>query len=159
MYYNNTGRGEMIHIGFTILLWLTAGPAAIGHDIEVLWEKGYTGSDSAFGRGLGAGDVDGDGYLDIAASFGIYDRPNSGWRGGVYLFSSNPLDTFVDITIWTHEQVGSQPHIVVMDINGDSVDDLMAGTGGSGKVVIYFGPLVDSRLLWILDVPWPMRVM
>ena len=135
----------MIHIGFTILLWLSAGPAAIGHDIEVLWLKGYTGSDTLFGRSLGAGDVDGDGYLDIAASFGIYDRPNSGWEGGVYIFSSNSLDTFVDITIWTHEQVGSHPHIVVMDINGDSVDDLMAGKGGAGKVVIYFGPLVDSQ--------------
>ena len=132
-------------MGLTILLWLTAGPAVIGHDIEVLWEKGYTSSDTLFGRSLAAGDVDGDGYLDIAASFGIYDRPNSGWEGGVYLFSSNPLDTFVDMTIWTHEQVGSGPHIAVMDINGDSVDDLMAGNGGAGKVVIYFGPLVDSQ--------------
>jgi len=135
----------MIHIGLTIFLWLTSGPAAIGHDIEVVWQKGYTSSDSAFGRSLSAGDVDGDGYLDIAASFGIYDRPNSGWLGGVYIFSSNPLDTFVDITIWTHQQVGGSPHIVVMDINGDGVDDLMAGTGGLGKVVIYFGPLVDSQ--------------
>ncbi|MBA7594460.1 hypothetical protein ES703_01403 [subsurface metagenome] len=143
----------MIHIGFTILLWLTAGPAVIGHDIEVVWKKGYTSSDSAFGRGLSAGDVDGDGYLDIAASFGIYDRPNSGWLGGVYIFSSNPLDTFVDITIWTHEQVGSGPNIVVMDINDDGVADLMAGNQGASKVVIYFGPLVDSQEVdaWMTD--------
>ena len=143
----------MINIGLTVLLWLTAGPAAIGHDIEVLWVKGYTGSDTLFGQSLSAGDVDGDGYLDIAASFGIYDRPTSGWRGGVYLFSSNPLDTFVDVTIWTHEQVGSGPNIVVMDINGDSVDDLMAGNQGASKVVIYFGPLVDSQEVdaWMTD--------
>jgi len=146
----------MIHIGLTILLWLTAGPAAIGHDIEVVWEKGYHDphGDTVFGYGIGAGDVDGDGYLDIAATCAVdMHTPPPNWVGGVYVFLGNPLDTFVDMIIWTYDEVGAGPNIVVMDINGDSVDDLMAGTGGSGKVVIYFGPLVDSQEVdaWMTD--------
>jgi hypothetical protein len=141
MYYSNAGRGEMIHIGLTIFLWLTAGPAAIGHDIEVLWEKGYLHEDSSFhfGRGISAGDLNGDKYIDIAASFHYLDTViEHRYVGGALIFlGGEVMDTLPDITIWTHEQVGGSPHILVMDINGDGVDGL----------------------LWILDVPWPMRVM
>ena len=147
----------MIHIGLTILLWLTAGQGVIGHDIEVVWEKGYLHEDSSFhfGFGIGAGDLNGDEYIDIAASFHYLDTViEHRYVGGVLIFlGGEVMDTLPDITIWTHEQVGGSPHILVMDINDDGVADLMAGNQGASKVVIYFGPLVDSQEVdaWMTD--------
>jgi len=134
----------MTHIGLTILLWLTAGPTAIGHDIEIVWVKGICDSTggTVFGYGLGAGDVDGDGYLDIAASFGIYDHLNQKWEGGVYIFSGNPLDTFLDMKL--DPQVGPYPKILVMDINADSIDDLFACTQAK-TVRGMLGPLENGQ--------------
>ncbi|MBN2378780.1 FG-GAP repeat protein [candidate division WOR-3 bacterium] len=130
-----------------IILSLLLFPAAIGHDIQVLWEKGYTHAQgvTTFGFGIDAGDLDADGAPDIAVSWG-YDDTVLNWIGGVYVFTNNPLDTFPDITVWTHKDVGSSPHIVVMDINGDGKDDLIAGNYGAVcKLAVYFGPLVDSQ--------------
>ncbi len=147
----------MIHIGLTILLWFTAGSGAIGHDIEVVWEKGYLHEDSSFhfGFGIDAGDLSGDEYRDIAVSFHYLDTViEHRYVGGALIFlGGEVMDTLPDITIWTHEQVGGSPHILVMDINDDGVADLMAGNQGASKVVIYFGPLVDSQEVdaWMTD--------
>ncbi len=147
----------MTHIGLTILLWLTAGQGVIGHDIEVVWEKGYLHEDSSFhfGFGIGAGDLSGDEYRDIAVSFHYLDTViEHRYVGGALIFlGGEVMDTLPDITIWTHEQVGGSPHILVMDINDDGVADLMAGNQGASKVVIYFGPLVDSQEVdaWMTD--------
>lgn len=140
----------MINIGFAILLWLTSGPAAIGHDIEVMWVKGYNHVDTSFGFSIAAGDLDEDGYRDIAASFAV--DTHWGWVSRVYVFTGNPLDTLVDMKIWTHDFI-SVPRILAMDINGDSVDDLIAASGEAGKANIYFGSLVDSQEMdaWMSD--------
>ncbi len=138
---------------------LLSTPTVIGHDIEVVWEKGMYDSTGGtiFGYGIAAGDVDGDGHLDIAASWGEYDRVEEEWFGGVYIFLGNPLDTFADMTIWTHEQIGSRPNILVMDVNGDGIDDLMAGIYGADKVIGFFGPLEDEQKedFWMVGEPLP----
>jgi len=127
------------------LIWLL--PTAIGHDIEVVWEKSvYDSVVSVFGYDMGAGDVNGDGLIDIAISWGHYEH-ETGWVGGVDIYLGYPYGQEANMTIWTHEEVGSGPEIVVMDINGDSIFDLVASNRGAGRAVVYFGPLEDSQTI------------
>jgi hypothetical protein len=100
-------------------------------------------SKSNFGWAIGSGDLNGDGYPDIAIG-----APNYGdfSEGKVFIYYGGPLlDTIPDKKIYNfgfHYNFGMT--ITIGDMNGDGVDDLIVGApidemGSTGRIFIYFG--------------------
>lgn len=68
------------------------------------------------GHGLGFGDINGDGWGDLVSSFGWYEAPPD-LRYGEWIF--HPTFNLGDTSI----------PIIVTDLNGDGMNDLIAGNG------------------------------
>jgi len=103
-----------------------------------------------------AGDVNGDGYADIAVGAFRYGTVEMYWEGRAYVyFGGSSPDTTADL-VFTGEQVHEFFGCTVAglgDVNGDGFDDLAVGScqydgpGGTdvGRLLIYFGgPGVDN---------------
>lgn len=97
------------------------------------------------GFSLASGDVNGDGIDDIIVAARLADGPDNArdTAGEVYvIFGSSSLGGTVDIALGQEDVVilGGQPHILLgsvtsADVNGDGIDDIIAGTrhAGAGK--------------------------
>lgn len=68
------------------------------------------------GHGLGFGDINSDGWGDLISSFGWYEAP-PGLRNGEWIF--HPTFELGDVSI----------PIIVTDLNGDEMNDLIVGNG------------------------------
>jgi len=111
------------------------------------WTAGGEEADDQFGYAAGtAGDVNGDGYDDLAVGAWNYD----GGRGRAYLFPGTPAGlSWVPAWVATGENAGDQFARSVAtagDVNGDGYDDLVAGAPGNdgngtnaGKAYLFYG--------------------
>ena len=126
-----------------------------------------------FGRTVSAGDIDGDGRAEVAASFFLHDSDGRGNRGGIRVFRGAPLpDQPTDVLetaddadwAWEGNDANDQSgyYVRVADADGDMLSDLLVGnlydesTGGvgaAGTVTIFRGqvgllpdPTVTSTL-------------
>ncbi|MCK4819900.1 FG-GAP repeat protein [bacterium] len=112
-------------------------------DITLEAEAGLT--DCNFGRGITAGDVNGDGHTDLIVTAIKYQN----YRGRVYLYYG-PIasDTAADKT-FTGEKTDDTFGCVLAtgDVDGDNCDDLLIGThyfnypANDGRVYLYYGDL------------------
>lgn len=115
------------------------------------------------GSGLGAGDLDGDGTIEIAASAPGHDPDGNGnASGAVYILHAERVvtsdhvskpDSMSSLTI-----LGSHPRerfgetVLVTDLNGDGIDDLVVGAPEwgpgenmyAGRVYVFVGPMAES---------------
>jgi hypothetical protein len=110
-------------------------------DITIEAEEGVT--DSSFGRGIGAGDLNGDGYMDLLVSAVKYKS----FTGRTYLYFGPIASDSVADKVFTGENVDDTfgEKIATGDVDGDHCDDLLLGTRyyprntGKGRVYLYYG--------------------
>src|SRR6185369_8676793 len=95
----------------------------------------------AFGSGLAGGDVDGDGYADLAV--GAYLNDGAGTDAGrVYLYRGGPaLRTAPDATFSGPGANAKFAAHALADLNGDGLADLMVGASpiGGFRAFVYYG--------------------
>jgi len=84
---------------------------------EVQYEKHVISKENA-GHGLGVGDIDSDGKLEIITTHGIYHMPEGGAMNGLWQFSPEfELPSGVSVPILVH------------DVDKDGINDLIYGMG------------------------------
>jgi hypothetical protein len=116
-----------------------------------------------------AGDVNGDGYADVAAGAHFYDttgKPDTYVNGGralVYFGSSSGLTS----SPWTEDLLQTEGHFgtcvaTAGDVNGDGFSDVIVGAAGfdnayadEGKAFLYLGSAagLDFAAAWTADSP------
>ncbi|TET45618.1 hypothetical protein E3J62_06960 [candidate division TA06 bacterium] len=135
----------LLAVGLVIMSGQTLNAEEL-YNLEILFKKTYNDLEPdsivIFGEAIcGAGDVNGDGYDDIAAAGWEYNPP-LGWRCMTFVFlGGSPMDTIPDFilkdTYW-----GGSPwaRLAGGDVNGDSFSDIVVGLPyGPGNIDIYFG--------------------
>ncbi len=108
------------------------------------WSKSGNSTGEAYGSGIGAGDVNGDGYFDLIVG-ALANDENGSWGGMayVYLGSDQGLETTA------HWNVSGAPSselgrsVAGGDINGDGYDDILIGASGNnsnrGVTYLFYG--------------------
>lgn len=118
----------------------------------------------ASGYALGSGDTDGDGLQEMLMGATGNDRGGSN-AGAVYLVEnpSGNVDLSVASAILVGENTGDNAghRVIVGDLNGDGMDDVLVGATGadpngsaSGAVYLYEGPLSGVLDLSLADTIW-----
>src|SRR5690606_26188089 len=139
---------------------LYGSSAGLSADGSQLWSQGSPGAPGTpefgdkFGRGLAAGDFDGDGYDDLAAGVPFEDD-GVAWDAGAVnvIYGSAAGLTATGSQLWTQES-GDVPSaseetdrfgfaVAVGDFDGDGYDDLAVGVLGeddnAGAAIVLFG--------------------
>lgn len=161
-------RNQFARRGGTVAIYAgtATGPAAspamvFGSDVEL----------GLLGRSIAVLDLDDDGELDLAISEYAWRRGASTRVGRVHVHRGlvgglvEPNATWVLEGEAAEDQLGSS--IAACDVNGDGIDDLIAGGPGldddrvsptvqaTGGVQVYFGaaggPLSSPSLIWYAD--------
>ncbi|MFN8470052.1 MAG: FG-GAP-like repeat-containing protein [Caldilineaceae bacterium] len=137
-YSSNTGKAYVFHGSGTGLTGSAAAPA---------WSAGGENTNNQFGFAVaGAGDVNGDGYADLAVGVPNYNA----WRGKVYVFHGGAagLTGTAASPAWsaTGENTNDQFGFAVAglgDVNGDGYADLAVGANyyntNTGKAYVFHG--------------------
>ena len=99
----------------------------------------------SYGVSLAGGDVNGDGYSDIAVEALHYIDSIEYWGIDVYVFFGAPImDSIYDAVLHCPINFGHDPCAIwIGDVNGDSIGDVIVGDlgggGGCGDVWVFFG--------------------
>src|SRR6185295_3751788 len=101
----------------------------------------FTAFEPAFNGGVfvAAGDVNGDGYVDVIAGSG------EGRRGEIKVFSGRDLTLLRDLFVFDPSFTGGV-HVAAGDVNGDGYADLVAGEGAGGHDVFVLNAIDLSVL-------------
>jgi len=108
----------------------------------------FNAFESSFHGGVfvAAGDVNGDGYVDVVAGSG------EGRRGEIKVFSGRDLTLIRDVFVFDASFTGGV-HVAAGDVNGDGYADLIAG-GGAGATDVLVLNATDLSVLWTVT-PYP----
>ena len=133
-------------------LWLLSGPLSGSGEVSSLATASFTGSSYLGLSPVGAADLDGDGYDDVATS----DWTASGNAGAIYVFPG-PLSGSLAVSTdpegtWTGESkndYGGFSLASVGDVDGDGLADLLVGAYGqssaTGVAYLLAGPATGSH--------------
>ena len=102
-----------------------------------------------FGRSLAAGDINGDGYVDVIVGAHGFDAGLGSHQGKVYIYLGGPKgisDTPSQTLLGEHQNDEFGRSLAVRDITGDGIGDLIVGASGysgampgQGKVYVFRG--------------------
>jgi hypothetical protein len=127
------GKPELIHASAGALAFSKPdpkNPAAPWHT-TLITEAGPWGNYA--GHGLGTGDIDGDGRVDIVSSYGWWEQPHQG--GPESLWKYHPWQ----FGRWGQSQGGpGGAQIGVYDVNGDGLNDIVTALEGHGFGIAWF---------------------
>jgi len=99
------------------------------------------------GHGLGIGDVDGDGIPEVIVPGGIYKMKNGDPYCGLWDVSDAPATSYF----------GWSVPVIVYDVNGDGVNDLIIGNGHGYGLFWYEQKIEDGKRTWVehaIDGAW-----
>ena len=97
------------------------------------------------GHGMGVGDIDGDGLMEVILTTGIYKMKN-GDPYGLWDYSDE----------FTLKHAWSVP-VIAHDVNGDGVTDIIAGYGHNYGLSWYEQKIVNGARTWtehVIDSAW-----
>ncbi|HHD62826.1 MAG TPA: hypothetical protein ENK96_00350 [Desulfobulbaceae bacterium] len=113
------------------------------HGIKTIPSAGIIGTHGfGFGKNIaGIGDINGDGYSDIAVGAKDYANGESG-EGAVFIYHGSAHGLSATQTCVLESDIPSAALGEVSgagDVNGDGFDDIIAGADGIGKAYLYLG--------------------
>jgi len=92
----------------------------------------------AHGHGLGAGDVNGDGRIDVLQAAGWWEQPAGGARSGLWRYHPYAFGR------WGRAEGAGGAEMVVYDVNGDKLNDVVAGVNAHGFGLAWFQQKRDA---------------